>query len=379
MQRNRDTNLNDGIDIALGGIAPILVAAALVAVRGEVRNTNVAFVLAVVVVAAGAMGGRAAGMLSGLTAAASFDFFHTVPYLSLLIHDAHDLEITGLLPLLGLVSGRLASKALIAARQRDGGRGGLAQIRPLVDEMPPGAPPADVIAIACAELVDRFQLSDCHFEDAPFADRLDLPQLERNGVVAHRRYRLQPGGVLELELAAEAIALPVISEGRIVGRFILDFGPSAGATLEQRMVAIALADQVGAALHHARDQSAGLDRMRTAAPINAASSDPARIPIFAWACSASSAKARPVMNSDTVKPIPATPPAPSSCRNPTPAGSSPNGLRTIVTVAPTTPASFPTTSPITTAQVNRLSSASASDCRSRATPALARAKTGITR
>jgi hypothetical protein len=59
---------------------------------------------------------------------------------------------------------------------------------------------------------------------------------------------MQPGGDLEVELPAEGISLPVLSRGQIVGRFVLDFGPSAGATLEQRVVAIAIADQVGASL-----------------------------------------------------------------------------------------------------------------------------------
>jgi len=59
---------------------------------------------------------------------------------------------------------------------------------------------------------------------------------------------MRPGGDLEVELPAEGIALPVLSRGQIVGRFVLDFGPGAGATLEQRVVAIALADQVGASL-----------------------------------------------------------------------------------------------------------------------------------
>src|SRR6266545_3523131 len=77
-----------GVDIALGGLAPIVVAAALVAVRDHVASVNVALVLGVIVVASGALGGRAAGMVSALTAAASFYFFHTRPYLSLLIHDA---------------------------------------------------------------------------------------------------------------------------------------------------------------------------------------------------------------------------------------------------------------------------------------------------
>ena len=239
---------SSGIDIALGGLAPILLAAALVAVRGHIDNTNVALALAVVVVGAGALGGRAAGMVAGLTAAVSFDFFHTRPYLSLLIHDADDVEMTILLLVLGLLTGQLAWKARMAARQRDGGRGGLDQIRRLADQVARGHESADVIATARAELVEMFHLVDCRFEAAPFHDRLDLPQLERNGVVAHRRYRMKPGGDLEVELPADGIALPVLSRGQIVGRFILDFPPGAGATLEQRIVAIALADQVGASL-----------------------------------------------------------------------------------------------------------------------------------
>jgi K+-sensing histidine kinase KdpD len=248
MRRNRPSSPSSGIDIGIGGIAPILGAAALVAVRGHIANTNVALILAVVVVAAGAVGGRAAGMVAGVTAAASFDFFHTRPYLSLLIHDADDVEMTLLLLILGLVSGQLALRAGVAARQRDGGRGGLDQIRRVADLVARGDRSVDVIAACRLELIELFHLVDCQFEAAPFHERIDIAQLERNGVMAHRRYRVQPGGDLEVELPAEGIALPIMSRGQIVGRFILDFGPAAGATLEQRIVAIALADQVGASL-----------------------------------------------------------------------------------------------------------------------------------
>jgi hypothetical protein len=248
MQANRHPNEGRGIDIALGGLAPIAVAAALVAVRGHVATVNVALVLGIIVVVAGAVGGRAAGMVAALTAAASYDFFHTRPYLSLLIHDVDDVEMTILLLVLGLVSGQLAWQTRVAARQRDGGRGGLDQIRRLADRVAQGNESADVIAAARDELFTLFDLVDARFEAAPFHDRLDLPCLERNGVVARRRYRIQPGRDLELELPVEGIALPVLSRGQVVGRFVLDFGPGAGATLEERIVAIALADQVGASL-----------------------------------------------------------------------------------------------------------------------------------
>jgi len=239
---------SSGIDIALGGLAPIVAGALLVAVRGHVPSANVALALGIIVVATGGLGGRGAGTVAALTAAASYDFFHTRPYLSLLIHDADDVEMTILLLVLGLASGQLAWQARVAARQRDGGLGGLDQIRRLADRVARGQESAEIIAAARHELVAMFDLVDVVFDAAPFHDRVDLPQLERNGVVAHRRYRMKPGGELEVELPAEAIALPVLARGQLVGRFILDFHPGAGATLEQRLVAVALADQVGASL-----------------------------------------------------------------------------------------------------------------------------------
>src|SRR5258706_1122651 len=123
MQVNRHPSEGRGIDIALGGLAPIVAGAALVAVRGHVEPSNIVLILGIIVVAAGSVGGRAAGAVAAMTAAASYDFFHTKPYLSLLIHDADDVEMTILLLVLGLISGQLAWQARVAAPPRDGGPG----------------------------------------------------------------------------------------------------------------------------------------------------------------------------------------------------------------------------------------------------------------
>src|SRR2546428_10175760 len=150
MQRNPAPNVGNGIDVALGGLAPILVGAALVVVRGHVASANIALVLSLIVVASGAYGGRAVVMVSALTAAASYVFFHTKPYLSLLIHDADDVEMTILLLLIGLLTGQLAWRARVAARQRDGGRGGLDQIRRPAGQGGQGSEAGDAVAAAPA-------------------------------------------------------------------------------------------------------------------------------------------------------------------------------------------------------------------------------------
>ena len=51
----------------------------------------------IVVVAVAALGGRMAGIVTALAAVASFDFFHTRPYLSMAIDSREDVETTVLL------------------------------------------------------------------------------------------------------------------------------------------------------------------------------------------------------------------------------------------------------------------------------------------
>src|SRR5207244_7190068 len=96
------------LGIAFGGLAPIVVAAALVGLRSHVHSVNLALVLTVVVVAAATMGGRAAGAMAAVSATLSFDFFFTKPYSTLSIANQNDLETTVLLLMVGLAVGHLA-------------------------------------------------------------------------------------------------------------------------------------------------------------------------------------------------------------------------------------------------------------------------------
>jgi len=50
------------------------------------------------------------------------------------------------------------------------------------------------------------------------------------------------------ELPAEGVELPVYNRGHQVGRYVLKPSSGVGVSLEQRVVALGLADQVGAAL-----------------------------------------------------------------------------------------------------------------------------------
>jgi hypothetical protein len=95
---------------------------------------------------------------------------------------------------------------------------------------------------AQTELTALLHLRTCRFEAPPFAS--PLPQLERSGAIPGE-LRLRQGG---FEIPSEGMELPVLGRGHLLGRFVLDPQPLTGVSLEERVVAVAVADQVGAVL-----------------------------------------------------------------------------------------------------------------------------------
>jgi hypothetical protein len=240
MESGRDARL---FWTGLGGLAPIAVAAGLVGLRDAMLSTNVALVLVAVVVAIAVGGGRGAGAAAAVSAALSFDFFHTRPYLQLRIASRDDIETTALLLVVGLLVGHVAARASRARSSADASQGEIRRIYRVAELAAGGDDASDVIMAAQAELTALLQLRGCRFEAPPFASTLE--RLERSGVVSFHRYRLQKGG---FELPPEGVELPVLGRGQLLGRFVLDPIPETGVSLEQRVVAVAIADQVGAVL-----------------------------------------------------------------------------------------------------------------------------------
>ena len=229
--------------VTLGVLAPIAVAAALVGARGHIQNSNVALILVVVVVAAGAIGGRVAGACSAVVSALAFDFFHTLPYLRITIDTADDMESTALLLVVGLVVGHLAAGTIRAKASATQSSLEIRRIQRVADRAARGQEAVEVIYAAQQELVDLLALRSCRFDAQPIQS--GLPRLERTGQLDSTVWRFRDGG---FELPEEGIELPVYGRGQQLGRFILEPIPGVGLTLEQRVVAVAVADQVGAAL-----------------------------------------------------------------------------------------------------------------------------------
>jgi hypothetical protein len=229
--------------LGVAALGPIVVASALVPVREHIADVNAALVFVVVVVLAAALGGRWTGVTAAVVSALSYDFFLTRPYGSLTMDQAEDIITTVLLATVGLIVGEIVVWAHRGYRQSRRGRDEIARLRRVAEQVAAGGRADDVLASVRAELSQLLSLRSCEFEQPPFG--APLPRLERNGSVETPRLRFVRG---EFALPAEGVELPVLGRGRQLGRLVLVPEPDVGVSIEERVVAVALSDQVGAVL-----------------------------------------------------------------------------------------------------------------------------------
>jgi uncharacterized protein DUF4118 len=232
------------IIVALGGLAPVAVACALVPLRGTLDSTVVALILVLAVVASGAAGGRAAGAVAAATSALAFVFFHTRPYLSLTIDSAEDIETTVLLLVIGTAVGQLGVLARRRRNEAAQGRSELASLFRVAQQATRDVSPQDLIAAVKTELAGVLSLASCSYQDGPPPE--GAPTLEAGGwIEAGGVHRYSRGG---FALPAEGVSIPVRGRGTVLGHLFCLPARGTAVSLERRKVAVALADQLGVAL-----------------------------------------------------------------------------------------------------------------------------------
>lgn len=237
-RRHRSVIVNVG-----GLVLPLAVAGILVPLRSSFADTAAALVLVAVIVAVAAIGNRTAGILATVSATVWFDFFLTRPFERLQITHRPDIETAGSLFVVGIVVTELA------ARNRHHHEAAIEQsdyvglIHDLSELAASGAPAPDVVERAKSELVGLLHLRSCRYESA----QLGRPMLriEHDGqvVLGDRVWAVDQMG-----LPGPEIELLVQNRGQTVGRFVLRPSPGRPVTLQRRVVAVALADQVGSVL-----------------------------------------------------------------------------------------------------------------------------------
>ena len=229
-----------------GAVAPLVLCAVVASVRDSITVTTAALGLVLIVVSAAATGDRVAGLVAALSCGAWFDFFLTEPYGSFTIDSADDVEITVLL----VVIGALVSEVAIWGRRQQGrasvragylnGVLATAESISLRDESPERL--ASHVADRIADVMDvtrcRFVLGSVH--DTRYA------VLERDGSLTRNGHTVPVDRGLPTN---EETALPVRAGSETLGYFLLtSASEQARPSMEQRRVAIILADQMAAVL-----------------------------------------------------------------------------------------------------------------------------------
>jgi Domain of unknown function (DUF4118) len=201
-----------------------------------------------------ANGYRLAGYLAAVSAAVWFDFFLTQPYERFSIAGRDDIETTVLLLVIGVavtaisVWGRRQSAA--ASRRA----GYLDGINSAAQAVAAGGAAPRLIDQVSGQLTQLLSLRSCSFQYGVAG--LGRPaRLRRDGSVTIGLRHWVP----DAEDLPQHTGLELLVEGGGIfqGRFLMNPAPGARPTLEQRLMAVALAHQVGAALasSHPVDQS----------------------------------------------------------------------------------------------------------------------------
>lgn len=234
----------DRIALAAGLVLPLALSAALVPFRTSFPNTDAALALVGIVVAVAANGNRPAGWLAAAAAAIWFDFFLTRPYERFTINSRTDIETTLLLLAIGVAVTELAvwgRRQQLASSERAGYLKGLLD----AGQDLATASPQNAINHVSAQLTKLLALDSVQYQ--PGAAGLgDPPRLLHDGHVT-----LGP-----LASDVDVLGLPpgqqsellVESGGVLQGRFLMTPTPGRRPGREQRLVAIALVDQLAAAL-----------------------------------------------------------------------------------------------------------------------------------
>ena len=201
----------------------------------------------------------------------SYDFFHTEPYLSMAIDSRDDLETTVLLLVAGLLVGTIASKGRSARHRETATRVEVRRLHRVAEATATGQPPKAVLDIAQDEITALLDLADCWFEPAPYTDDPTRPRLGRNGAIQAQscfRFRRDRDGRTGFELPPEGVDVHVLARGHYVGRLVLVPNPNTATTVDDRLITVTIADQVGAAWPIPPDVPQSATGMRSAARLD---------------------------------------------------------------------------------------------------------------
>lgn len=224
---------------------PLMWCALAAHLRDDVTAATAALVIVLLVVAAAATGDRWAGIVSAISGGIWFDFFLTAPFNRFTVDDPDNVEVTVLLVLVGIAVTEIAvwgRRQQAKASSRAGYLDGVLTASQVVAGELSSTALADQVA---AHLTDLLDVDACRFITTTTVSS-DSAVLRPDGNVTVRgvRINVDRDGLPSME---EAV-LPVQHHGIVHGQFLITAATRiVRPTLEQRRVAVLLANQVGAA------------------------------------------------------------------------------------------------------------------------------------
>ena len=251
---------------AAGFVASLLIGVAIEPFRSTVGLENVALGYLLVVVVAAAIGGRAAGLISALSAALSYDFFLTTPYHSLRIDSVAQVITVGLLFGTGLVAS-LAGRARRRQTVEADTQAGIIRLLNTITRSTAAGENSDQLAAeGIYALLDARRVviqrglpdhevvvADIGEPEAP-VDGDGLSQLDAEGHLLDGRLRSSKESVVRWVRPSQGAVLQLVQHRQPVGRLIVTFRQGQWIPPVIRLalatVAHALATATGPAVSH---------------------------------------------------------------------------------------------------------------------------------
>ena len=243
MTRDRDSEY---VAAALLSLLALAVAAALVGVRDDLDNANVALILMTIVVIAGIVGGRIAGLTVAFASSLSFNFFHTAPYESLRINRSNDMITVGLLFVSGLIVGEVANRRRSSSQVALSRGIEVERLREVARRVAEARPLTEVWDEVRRGLVEALGATSVWFESAEATSVVRvLPRVDSRGVVDSKVHHWVGTG---FALPKEGVQLTVGRESAPLGRVILRGDDRRAVNLEDRVFALALMELLALAI-----------------------------------------------------------------------------------------------------------------------------------
>lgn len=230
--------------VLLGGLLAPLLAALVMDALPHVGQPTAVLVLVLLVVAAASTGDRWAGLLAALSSAVCFDYFFTWPYHTFAIRQSGDVWVTLLLLVIGTAVTELALWGR-REQQRAGVQAGyLAGVERVAEAVSvDNQDPDRVRGFVAEQIKGVLGVTRCRFVPGREHDA-------RNAVLQPDGTVLRNGHLVDVDHGGlptdEETVLPVGGAGGVVGHYVMDSASKvARPTLEQRRLAVLLAEQVG--------------------------------------------------------------------------------------------------------------------------------------